>query len=132
LLYSKFLLYIFVFRAWRRCILWTGRYNDRMDKVALPMWHVMLIAQKPSYSAYPLSLITIGDQIKKRGLDLNLYLKNVANICGVNECTVPNWEKNKSAYLFSKQENHFVCFALYLEVEITMYKVFNRNPFIFN
>ncbi len=78
------------------CIPFPDLYNNRMDMVALPMYHIKLKAQKLLNSAYPISLITIGDHIKKKRLDRSLTQKAVANICGVDECTVTNWEKNHS------------------------------------
>ena len=41
-------------------------------------------------------MITIGDHIRKRRLDLNLFQKDVAGILGVDTMTVNNWERNRS------------------------------------
>lgn len=60
----------------------------------VPICHVTLKAQKPLKSTYPMSLITIGDHIKKRRLTLNLYQKDVATQIGVTEEAVYNWENN--------------------------------------
>jgi transcriptional regulator with XRE-family HTH domain len=40
--------------------------------------------------------VTIGDHIRKKRLDLNLFQKDVAKLLGVKECTITNWEKNHS------------------------------------
>lgn len=62
----------------------------------MPICQIVLKAGKPLNSAYPLSLRTIGDHIKKRRVSLGLTQKAVANLISVNECTVTNWEKNYS------------------------------------
>jgi DNA-binding XRE family transcriptional regulator len=64
--------------------------------VAVPTCHVTLKAQKPSYSPYPASLTTIGDHLKKKRLDMNLFQKDVAYQIGVTEEAVYNWENNRS------------------------------------
>ncbi|MHB8580021.1 MAG: helix-turn-helix transcriptional regulator [Ignavibacteriaceae bacterium] len=78
------------------CILYPDRYNSRMGIPALPMYHITLKAQKPSYSPYPVSLTTIGDHIKKKRLDLNLFQKDVAKLIGVERDCIYNWENNIS------------------------------------
>lgn len=55
-----------------------------------------LKASRPKDEKYPNSLKTLGDHIRARRLDLNLYQKDVARLLGVNEFTVHNWEKYKS------------------------------------
>jgi transcriptional regulator with XRE-family HTH domain len=92
----KFLPCIFEFEEEDMCIAWMDLYNIRRDMVALPMCQIQLKAQKPLNSAYPVSLITVGDHIRKKRLDLSLTQKAVAKLCGVDECTVTNWEKNHS------------------------------------
>jgi transcriptional regulator with XRE-family HTH domain len=67
-----------------------------MDMVAVTTCHVTLKAQKPLKSPYPASLVTLGDHIKKKRLDLNMTQLAVANFIRVDECTVTNWEKNHS------------------------------------
>ncbi len=63
-------------------------------RVALPFCHITLSAQKPT--KLPRILNTIGDHIKKRRLELGLYQAQVAEMIGVDECTVTNWEKNRT------------------------------------
>jgi len=60
------------------------------------MYHFVLKDQKPLIKAYPISLATIGDHIKKRRLDLNLFQKDVAKLIGVKEESIYNWENNRS------------------------------------
>jgi transcriptional regulator with XRE-family HTH domain len=52
-----------------------------------------LLAKRPLNSAYPKELVTLGDHIIKRRLNLGLYQKDVAVAIGVDTCTVTNWEK---------------------------------------
>jgi transcriptional regulator with XRE-family HTH domain len=60
----------------------------------LPFCSITLTAQKPSN--IPQNPKTLGDHIKKRRLELGLYQGQVAKILGVTECTITNWEKNRS------------------------------------
>ncbi len=55
-----------------------------------------MTASHPPDPAYPKSLITLGDHIRKRRLDLKLTQKQVAEILGVTESSVWNWEGNES------------------------------------
>lgn len=66
---------------------------------------VTLTAQKPLSEAYPKTLETLGDHLRKRRLDLNLFQKDVANIIGVDTNSITNWEKNRNGprlYLLPK------------------------------
>ena len=101
------------------CIVWKDRYNTHMDRGSLPKYQILLKAQKPPNSAYPVSLITIGDHIRKNRLDLNMTQLVVADFIGVDECTVTNWEKNHSQprlYLLPK----IIEFLGYLPFELPM------------
>jgi transcriptional regulator with XRE-family HTH domain len=60
----------------------------------LPFCHIRLTASKPLPSAYPKSLKTLGDHLRKKRLDLKLLQKEVAEILGSDTTTVNNWEKN--------------------------------------
>ena len=62
--------------------------------VALPFCSITLTAQKPT--KLPRILNTIGDHIKKRRLELGLYQRQVAKVIGVDECTITNWEMNRT------------------------------------
>jgi transcriptional regulator with XRE-family HTH domain len=61
----------------------------------LPFCHVTLAAKKPKSEAYPKALISTGDHIRKRRLDLGMLQKDVAVAIGVDTCTITNWEKNR-------------------------------------
>lgn len=63
---------------------------------ALHFCDVTLTAQKPLSESYPISLMTIGEHLRKRRLDLKLFQKDIAKILGVTTDTVTNWEKNRS------------------------------------
>lgn len=56
-----------------------------------------LQAQKPPLAAYPTELRTLGAQLRKRRLDLGLRQKDVARVLGVDEATVYNWERHRTA-----------------------------------
>ena len=58
----------------------------------MPFCHIRRTAQRPPDPAYPKSLTTIGDHIKKRRLDLGLFQKQVSTQIGADEMTVCNWE----------------------------------------
>ncbi len=66
-----------------------------MDMVALPFCHFEKTTKKPLSKAYPKELVTIGDYIRKRRLDLKLTQKELGAFLGVDECTVLNWEKQR-------------------------------------
>jgi transcriptional regulator with XRE-family HTH domain len=53
------------------------------------------MAKIPPSRAYPVSLTTLGDHIRKRRLDLKLLQKDVARMLGVDTMTVNNWERNR-------------------------------------
>jgi len=53
-----------------------------------------LTAKKPS--KIPQDPKTLGDHIKKRRLELGLHQAQVGEILGVTECTITNWEKNRT------------------------------------
>jgi DNA-binding transcriptional regulator YiaG len=63
---------------------------------SLPICKIALKVKKPSNKPYPKELNTIGDQIKKKRLDLNLRQVDLAKLLGVTEDTIRNWEKNRS------------------------------------
>jgi transcriptional regulator with XRE-family HTH domain len=60
----------------------------------LPFCSITLTAQKPTKLATVLNIL--GDHIKRRRLELGLYQRQVAQIIGVDESTVTNWEKNRT------------------------------------
>lgn len=57
---------------------------------------MQLHAKKTVSKAYPKELRTIGDHIRKRRLDLKLTQKQVAELVGVDQTTVWNWESNRT------------------------------------
>ncbi|MBI4410044.1 MAG: helix-turn-helix transcriptional regulator [Gemmatimonadetes bacterium] len=52
--------------------------------------------QKPLPEAHPRELLSIGDHVRKRRLDLGLRQKDLARRLGVNVNTVTNWEVGRS------------------------------------
>ena len=68
-------------------------------------YDVTLTSKKSQNQAYPKSLETIGDHLRKKRLDLKLFQKDVAKAIGVDTLTVCNWEKNRTTpklYLLPK------------------------------
>jgi DNA-binding transcriptional regulator YiaG len=63
---------------------------------ALPFFDAELRAPKPKSEHYPKQINTLGDNICKHRLDLNLRQKQVADQIGVDEATITNWERNVS------------------------------------
>ncbi len=63
---------------------------------ALPFCHLHLQVQKPRNRAYPKKIVTLGDAIRTRRLDLGLRQKDVAKIIGCDNLTITNWEKGHS------------------------------------
>ena len=68
--------------------------NCRKGMNALPFGRITLRSQKPMDSAYPKNLITLGNHIRKRRLDLKLTQKQVALILGTNVTSILGWETN--------------------------------------
>ncbi|MBI3089379.1 MAG: helix-turn-helix domain-containing protein [Candidatus Tectomicrobia bacterium] len=52
-------------------------------------------ATKPLPQAYPKNIKTLGDQLRKKRLDLGLLQKDVAEVIGVDATTIYNWEKGR-------------------------------------
>ena len=64
---------------------------------ALPFCHVTLRGQRPLPAAYPQTLRTLGDHLRKRRLDLCLLQREAAERIGVDPTTVTNWELSRTA-----------------------------------
>jgi DNA-binding XRE family transcriptional regulator len=83
----------------------TGLLGIHTNRVALLKCHFTLLAKIPPSRAYPVSLTTLGDLIRKRRLDVKLLQKDVAAILGVDTTTINNWERNRCKprlYLFPR------------------------------
>ncbi|CAC9594378.1 hypothetical protein BHECKSOX_1947 [Bathymodiolus heckerae thiotrophic gill symbiont] len=50
----------------------------------------------------PKELITLGDHIKKKRLENNLFQKDVGKIIGTDNFTIVNWEKNSTKNIPAK------------------------------
>lgn len=57
---------------------------------------ILKTATRPVNPALPIKLLTLGDHLRKRRIDLSLNQKRVAKILNVTEATVWNWENNRS------------------------------------
>jgi DNA-binding XRE family transcriptional regulator len=73
------------------------RRTSRTGIPALPFCHVKIQAQKPLPATFPREFKTLGDQLRKRRLELGLLQREVADRLGVDETTVYNWERNRTA-----------------------------------
>ncbi len=72
---------------------------------SLPICKIVLKAKKPCHKPYPKVLISCGDYIRKKRLDLNLKQSDVAKIIDVTTDTIINWELNRAepqVYLIPK------------------------------
>jgi transcriptional regulator with XRE-family HTH domain len=74
-----------------------GLLRIRTNRDASLKCHFTLLAKVPPSKAYPVSLVTLGDLIRKRRLDVKLLQKDVAGVLGVNTMTVNNGEKVRCA-----------------------------------
>ena len=64
--------------------------------VSLPIYNIQLKAQKPNNKPYPKELITYGDHLRTKRLDLNLSQSQVAKIINVSTDSITNWELNRN------------------------------------
>ena len=60
----------------------------------MPICQITLKAQKPSL--IPQNPQSIGEHIRKRRLEQNLFQADVARLIGVEETSIYNWESNRS------------------------------------
>jgi transcriptional regulator with XRE-family HTH domain len=60
----------------------------------LPFAQVIVKAAKPS--SCPKHPTTLGQHLKKRRIELGLLQKEVAEQLGLDECTIGNWEKDRT------------------------------------
>ena len=63
----------------------------------MPFCHVTLRGRRPLPAAYPQTLRTLGDHLRKRRLDLGLFQREAADRLGVDPTTVTNWELGRTA-----------------------------------
>ena len=62
----------------------------------LPFSTLKKTLKRPFGSKYPLNPVTLGDHIRKRRIDLRMLQKDVANVIGVSEDCITNWENNRT------------------------------------
>ena len=70
--------------------------------MALPFCGAELLAKKLKNPAYPKSLTTLGDHVRKRRLDLRLRQQDVAATLGVTGSALANWEVNRVTPEFTR------------------------------
>jgi transcriptional regulator with XRE-family HTH domain len=64
----------------------------------LPFCRTELKAPRPPSPHYPKQINTLGHHIRKRRFDLGLRQKQVAEILGVTESTISNWEGQRNTH----------------------------------
>jgi transcriptional regulator with XRE-family HTH domain len=64
--------------------------------VSLTICNIQLKAKIPNNKPYPKELITYGDHLRKKRLDLNLSQPQVAKIINVTTDSITNWELNRN------------------------------------
>ncbi len=64
------------------------------SRCLLPFVQVIVKAQKPS--PCPNHPTTLGQHLKKRRMELGLLQNEVAERLGLDECTIGNWEKDRT------------------------------------
>lgn len=77
-----------------RNILFGWNRSNRKETVALPSCKPHIFRCLRKSHRYPQKLITLGDHIKARRLDLGYEQKDAANILKVSETSIMRWENN--------------------------------------
>lgn len=67
----------------------------------MPISQIHFKTSKYKPDGYPTELMTIGDHIKKKRLDLSISQAKVAHSLGLNENTIAQWELNHKKPLIS-------------------------------
>ena len=62
----------------------------------MPICNIKLKAKKPNRKPYPKALITYGDHLRKKRLDLDLTQPQVAKLINVTTDSITNWELNRN------------------------------------
>jgi DNA-binding transcriptional regulator YiaG len=81
-----------VFRRRRRGVRVSACWSNRSASASLPFYHLTISASHLKKPGYPKSLVTIGDHIRKRRLDLGLFQRQAATEIGVDVIAIFNWE----------------------------------------
>ena len=84
-------------RRGRIHILSRDDYRIRTDIVALSFWKGIFVSKTNKWRGYKDEIVTIGDQIRKRRIQLGLLQKDVARIINVSEDCITYWENNRSS-----------------------------------
>ena len=69
-----------------------GHPSSRRDRATLPFCQLTIKVSHPKKVGYPKTLLTIGDHIRKRRLDLGLFQREAAAKIGVDKTSILNWE----------------------------------------
>lgn len=71
--------------------------HDRKRIFAVTIYNVKLNAKMPLLKAFPRKLETVSNHIRTIRLRRGLERSQVADIFGVTECTVSNWENHRNS-----------------------------------
>ncbi|MDD5695257.1 MAG: helix-turn-helix transcriptional regulator [Bacteroidales bacterium] len=63
---------------------------------SLPICQIVLSCKKTNRKPYPKELLSYGDHLRKRRLDLDLSQPRVAKIINVTADSITNWELNRN------------------------------------
>ena len=79
----------------------SARFESRRRQLpmripALPFCTATLTTLKPKDPAYPTQLVTLGDHIRRRRLDMGLFQREVADQLGVCKSVVWRWETGET------------------------------------
>ena len=95
----------------------------------MPFCHLRLKGSKPPDLAYPNTLKTLGDHLRKKRLDLGLLQRDVAKKLRVAPSTITNWEGNATTptYQYTKAVLNFLGYnpfplAKSLAEELVLYR----------
>lgn len=110
----------------------SDRSGGRRGRGSLPICKIALKTTRPLPESYPRKLLTCGDHVRKKRLDLGLFQKDVARILEVNTDTICNRDNNRTSPELANMPNikKFLGYAPYcgscrsLGEKIAMYRQF--------
>ncbi|CAC9542531.1 hypothetical protein [uncultured Gammaproteobacteria bacterium] len=77
---------------------------------------IVFVVAKPIVGM-PKKLITLGDHIKKKRLEENLFQKDIGKVIGTDNFTIVNWEKNSTKNIPAKYYPKIMEFLTYCPFE---------------
>jgi len=71
-------------------------HKNRKGIPVLPYYKAKFRSEKKKPKGYPKKPKSLGEQIRKKRMDQKMPQKELGKIIGVSECTIFNWENNRS------------------------------------